>query len=676
MRTRVFAVFFSLILSGISYGQKPGLAKAPSWTSHGSTDYSHTDARLIDDAKDGFMNLVHEVQVNLGARTTYQRTVIRILTAAGVQNSSLVSATYDPSYQRLFFHKISIFRNGKEIDKLDLSKIKTVHQEKELERYVYNGTVKAILFLEDVRKGDVIEYAYSVQGFNPIFNDKFSDEEEVQSGAPIGQILYRVICPRGRDLAVRSFRTNVSPVVTTEGPNKVYQWTFNNVAALREQENLPSWYNPYALVEVSEFRDWAEVNKWASALFPRPHAISAGLKEKIAEIKAVARGDREKEVLEALRFVQDEVRYMGVEMGVNSYKPNDPGKIFAQRFGDCKDKSFLLCTMLWAMGIDASPVLINTDDKQELHRMLPSAVDFDHCTVQVRLGNKVYWFDPTISFQRGGIGDIAFPDYKCGLVLTGGFTGLTDIPLQDRGRVAVREKFVLKDENGPAKMEFSADYTGSFADDMRYELNNNSLSDIQNNILDFYDKYYQGIRVMDSLKVEDDEATGKVTLHGHYTVDKIWEQKDGNRKAYFEPLWINNVLQKPQEHQRTMPFALDYPARYTEEMEIQTPDDWEFEHRPQKVVTPYFSFADSAEHTSRTLHLVYAYEALQDNVPADGTHSFLENYDKVKDDLGYELTSEHASGSGGGNGFELGNGMKAWICLLLLGVIFYFVRRR
>jgi len=680
MRTILFIAFFSLILSSLSYGQKPGLATAPSWASHGSADYELTNSKLIDDARDGYMNLVHEVQVNLGTRTNYQRSVIRILSAAGIQKRSQVSVTYDPAYQRLFFHKICIIRDGKEINKLDISKIKTVHQEKELERYVYNGTVNAVLFLEDVRKGDVIEYAYSVQGFNPIFRDKFSDEEEVQYGVPVGQILYRVICPSGRNLTMRSLRSSVEPVVTTVGPDKVYQWSFSNVAALKEQDQLPSWYDPYPYVEVSEFRDWSEVSKWALSLFPREIALSAGLKEKIAEIKTGAKGDKEKEVVDALRFVQDEVRYMGIEMGVNSYKPNDPNKIFAQRFGDCKDKSFLLCTMLRAMDIEAAPVLINTSDKHELRKVLPSAVDFDHCTVRVRLEGKTYWFDPTISFQRGGIADIAYPNYQCGLVLTDTTTGLTDIPLQASGQVVAKDKFVLKDEYGPAKMEVVTTYSGSFADDIRDELSNNSLSDLQEHFVKFYDDYYRGIKVADSLQVQDEEATGKITIHEFYTVDKLWEQKEGDRKAYFEPLLISSVLQKPHDHERTMPFALTYPARYTEEIEIQTPDDWEFEHKPKEVITPYFTYVNTGNHTDRTVHLTYVYEALKDNVPTEGMSSFLENYDKMKDDLGYELTSsaiDHAPASGSSSkGLDMSNRMKVLLCLILLGVIVYFVRRR
>jgi len=105
MRFIPFVVFFSLILSNLSYGQKPAFAVAPPWAAHGSVNYDLTNSRLIGDARDGYMNLVHEVQVNLSTRTTYQRTVVRILTAAGIQKRSEVSVAYDPSYQHLFFHK-------------------------------------------------------------------------------------------------------------------------------------------------------------------------------------------------------------------------------------------------------------------------------------------------------------------------------------------------------------------------------------------------------------------------------------------------------------------------------------------------------------------------------------------------------------------------------------------
>ncbi|MES1249500.1 MAG: DUF3857 domain-containing transglutaminase family protein, partial [Chitinophaga rupis] len=406
--------YILLFISPVLSAQKPAIADEPSWIS--STDYN--SAKIPGDAEDGYSYLALEKQVNIAAHTVYHKTVIKIITGAGIQNASEVSVSYDPSYQHMVFHNIQIIRDGAVINKLNLAKIKTIQQEKELDRSIYNGTVTAVLFLEDVRKGDRIEYAYSVMGFNPVFRDKYSTELQTQYGAPIGHLLYRIICPADRPLNIKNRLTDRQPDIAQQGKDKVYQWEFKDVAALRSQDALPSWYDPYPSIQVSEYSSWNEVCKWDLPLFTARTPLSGYLKKKIEEIRSASGDDDEKKILAALRFVQDEVRYMGIEMGVNTHKPNDPEKIFAQRFGDCKDKTFLLCTMLHALGIEASPVFINTTDKQEIMNWLPTPLAFDHVTVRVRLGDKYYWFDPTISFQRGGIKDIAYPAYKCGLVLT------------------------------------------------------------------------------------------------------------------------------------------------------------------------------------------------------------------------------------------------------------------
>ncbi|MBN9384372.1 MAG: DUF3857 domain-containing transglutaminase family protein [Chitinophagaceae bacterium] len=676
MRPLIFIFFLTLSIQ--LFGQKSVSAVEPSWITR-TTSNNNPDAKLLSDSKDGYINLVLERQVNLANRTTYRRTVLRMVTEAGIQNASKVSVEYDPSYQHLLWHTIHIIRNGQVINKLDLSKIKILRQETELDRSIYNGTVTAMLLLEDVRKGDLIEYAYSVQGFNPIFKDKYSASLRAQFGAPVGRILYRIICPSGRNLTIKPRLTTAHPVVTEKGADKIYQWEFSNVTALREQGDLPSWYDPYPSVEVSEFASWGEVNKWALPLFVCGHTLSDGLKKKIAQIEADAGVAEDKKVLASLRFVQDEVRYMGIEMGVNSHKPNDPDKIFHQRFGDCKDKSFLLCTMLRAMHIDAAPVLINTAEKQELRDRLSSPVAFDHCTVRVRLGSKIWWFDPTISFQRGGIADIAYPDYKCGLVLTDTTTGLTDIPLQEPGQVVAKEKFFLQDLSGAARMEVVTTYSGSFADNIRDEINNNSLSDMQQSYLDFYNNYYEGMKAADSLRIEDDDSTGKITTHEYYTIDNIWEQEKGAKKASFEALLIYSVLEKPKERVRTMPLELTYPARYREEIEIRVPEDWNFDKMPKEIRSPAFVYTSTVNATERVVNIVYNYETLKDHVSVPEAAAYLDDYERMKDDLGYVLTYNTGgrSPSGGGSqGLGLSDRTKIWVCLILIGVIVYFVRRR
>ncbi len=53
-------------------------------------------------------------------------------------------------------------------------KFKVLQNEKDLSKFIYSGTYDAFLLLEDVRKGDRIEYAYTIKGDNPIFGRKYA----------------------------------------------------------------------------------------------------------------------------------------------------------------------------------------------------------------------------------------------------------------------------------------------------------------------------------------------------------------------------------------------------------------------------------------------------------------------------------------------------------------------
>ncbi len=248
-------------------------------------------------------------------------------------------------------------------------------------------------------------------------------------------------------------------LVHAEAGNTVYEWRRSDCHPVHAQEQLPDWYDPYGFIMVSEFNSWAEVNNWAMLLFPKSIAIGSALSSKIKEINA-AYSTPEQKTTTALHFVQDEIRYMGIEMGVHSHKPANPNQVFNQRFGDCKEKSYLLCVMLNTMGIEASPVLINTTDKKAILNYLPSAFDFDHCTVRVTINNKHYWLDPTISYQRGPLSSISYPDYQCGLVLTDSTTALSPIQLRNNSHEFVQELFTMPADYGPCYLKVITTYNG------------------------------------------------------------------------------------------------------------------------------------------------------------------------------------------------------------------------
>ena len=59
-------------------------------------------------------------------------------------------------------------------------------------------------------------------------------------------------------------------------------------------------------------------------------------------------------------FMQQQIRYVGIEIGIGGWKPHPAEDIFRNRYGDCKDKATLLIAMLDAVGIRATWVLVDT----------------------------------------------------------------------------------------------------------------------------------------------------------------------------------------------------------------------------------------------------------------------------------------------------------------------------
>ena len=673
-----YLVFAVLFFSFSTLAQKkPLLSKEPAWVTVSQSDYTNT--KFDNEAEDGYVDLVYEEQVSVEQQSFYCRRAIKILTEAGIQNNSDVSVDFDPSYQQLFFHSIKVIRGNATLNQLNLSKIKTIQREKELDKYMYDGSLSSVLFLEDLRKGDIIEYSYTIKGFNPIFKGKFAYVFKTNFSVPIYNMFYKVTIPTNRPISIKNNKTDIKPDIKQDGQATSYEWKLSNVKALHREDNLPDWYDPYSSIMISEYKTWKEVSDWAMELFAVPTTISPALQKEIALIRSKSTSPEE-QTLQALRFVQDDIHYMGIEIGSNSHKPNPPDKVFSQRFGDCKDKSYLLCTILQKLGIESSSVLINTDSKKAMFDWLPSPKAFNHVTVRVKLNDSYHWFDPTISYQRGALNDISYPDYQCGLVIAPNTDDLTQINSKEPGMVNVKEAFDIGKVPGDVRFVVTTNYTGSFADNARNDFNTTSRYELLKSYKNYYVDYYQDI-VADSLSYDDNEKTGVFTTTEYYTIHNLWESKDGEKKALFSPYVIDGVVKKPKETRRTMPYALQYPAHYKEEIEVNLPDDWNAEQSSRDLKNEDFELTTNFSYHNRKLSLLYEYESLKDNVTPDETEQFLKDLNEKNDKLSYELSKDDGlvlKSSKESKSSKSSNGLIAaqvLVLLVIIGVAWWRQRR-
>ena len=558
--------------------------------------------------------LLTERQINAAENETFVHTARQMLTPAGVQNRANIAVNYNPSYETLTFHWIRLWRGAQHLERLNPAAIKVVQQEREMDDYILNGEQTAMLVLDDVRVGDIIDCAYSSQGANPVFAGHFSDAIPLETEQPAERWLTRVLWPAGRHLYARPHGWAAQPVAAGKDPIE-YTWDMRQVPALTLEDYLPTWCDPQPWLQLSEFKTWAEVDQWALALFKVASPLSPELTRQIAQWRQLP--GQEQQILAALRFVQEDVRYFGIEIGVSGEKPGDPSVVFGRRFGDCKDKSFLFVSILRALGIPSSPVLVNATYGRAIATWQPSAGLFDHCIAMAVCDGQTWWLDPTMNYQRGPLAAHYLPAYECGLVIAPGTTGLTAIPsLTGQPRTTTTEYFTLRGRNEPADLKVVTLAEGRDAERLRQIFAETKHGDIEKTDTHFYASLYPGIKMTSPVVLEDDEAQNRIQTTETYSWDQAWSQpaKAGKLHCDLYASIITDLLRKPVDLNRKYPLAIRFPQHQFLRMEVTLPQPWPAESFRKDVLDPAFVFRKASRCAGSKLVVEYEYQALADAV--------------------------------------------------------------
>jgi hypothetical protein len=161
------------------------------------------------------------------------------------------------------------------------------------------------------------------------------------------------------------------------------------------------------------------------------------------------------------RFVADEIRYVGLELGVHGLKPYPPEVVLRRRFGDCKDKSLLLVTLLRLADVRAHVVVVRNFSSGRVHLDPMSPSLFDHALVYI--DDLDVFFDPTSKYA--GLGTLPWQVQGVqGVVMHPGQERLVELPTSLPSSNVETLHLVLKDPatpNGPYVVEGELRWTGS-----------------------------------------------------------------------------------------------------------------------------------------------------------------------------------------------------------------------
>ncbi len=648
------AIALAVVAAMPAAGRELQVEPPPAWVNAISVPL---DAQAAPGSSGGVEYLLADRQTRLEAhdRVAYNHYAMRAVTGDGVGDAAHVQVSFDPTYETLTLHSIKVHRGAQVFSRLGAARVKLLQREKDLEARIYDGRKTADVMVEDVRIGDVVEYDYTIRGVNPALSDRQAGSYDLQWRVPLQSMYARLLVAAGRDLRIVPRNTTQQPEVQRRDGWVDYVWRAHDVPAFAQDDDEPGWYNPLAVVQWSEFPDWASVAAWALPLYRVDADQGPELRTQIASI-ARASADPGERLIATLRFVQREVRYLGIEVGVGSFVPRPPRQVMDHRFGDCKDKALLTVWMLRALGIEAQPALVNTRLTRGLDHYEPGSDLFDHVVVHARVDGREYWLDPTRSEQKGALANVSQASFGRALVVDAATSDLASMPAPSASvrRHDVHTVFDATAGRGkPVGMQVTTIYEGESADAMRNELAGQSRDDLQRRYQNFYAGYYPDVTIQKPFVVSDDDAANRLTISEFYVVGDHWKRDENKKRWTFsvDSPEIDSQLHTPGRKVRTGPLALNYPLAVTSVTEIRLHKDWALDIKPVSVEDPAFRYSFDSSAAGPIVKTTERLDMLADQVQADRVAGYVEHVRNVRESLGVSLYMPDvapASSAGGG----------------------------
>lgn len=513
---------------------------------------------------------------------------------------------FNTAFKRLAVHRIAIIRDGKVLDRTASVNARLLAPEGS--KAPGDGVRELQLLVDDVQPGDTLWLTYVLEGRNPAVGDKWFDRFSLDGGAATTLRKLTLLSLPERALAWRQLGDTGAPAVVpttdTAGGLKRTVFELRDTPALENEEGVPSDLVPYRMLEVSEYRDWAEVAAWAAGLFPPVEASPA--------LDALAGGMRKHEgeaarALAALQWVQDEIRSFYLPLAEGARKPDAPDLVIQRGYGEPKDKAYLLASLLQRLGLRATPVLGSWSAPALPAKTLPSPEWLNYVVVKVEIDGQPYFVDPSRTDEKGPIA-LRNPALAgaWGLEASPGASGLVRLPRQSLA-VPGYEYFVkmtVQALDKPATMETRDVYRGYAATWARSRVSGMSRDELQGFVLAAHEKSYPGIAIDGQPKIVE-PGDGSVELVSRFTLAKPEVDGAAFRVPYNSRI-IDGTLGIPDKVVRKYPLALAggrLHARY--HLDLTWPDNALGEAHGAAAELKNGYLHASEEYTWRANHVQY-----------------------------------------------------------------------
>lgn len=540
---------------------------------------------IAKNSGNGSINVHYSQQYDLESRGMHIRNVYRVDSIEEVKMGSNIEFDLDPVRDRLAVHHVCIVRSGSQvIECAKAEEVRFIQPEEARHSLVFDGRYLAIVLMDDVRPGDIIDVSSTTYNVDPILPG--SHFGSILACAPAGVDHFRAslrtmlegMGGEGDEVEVRVFGEELQ-FAEERAPDgrKILVIEDFGQKPRRFSFLAPGWFRQLPSLSWSSMGDWKRVSASVATLW-KENMSGTGTEDSVRQCLAELEiqpgsGSDPAQVDAVIRFVQDDIRYLSLSEGIGSHVPRPPSVVLAKRYGDCKDKSILLALLLRQMGIRAWPALVHTEMRHKAKESLPSPNSFNHAIVCMEWDGETFWIDPTLSSQGGTLRSRVVPPFGCALVVREEGGDLAEIPLPDPSKSAVETVENILLEKDKLSIEIETLAKGSEADMIRMARNQQGRERYVEGLKAFASRIYPNAEFSAPMQWEDDRENNRIRITEHYTADAVPEKSALNRKMEFYPVMPLTISTRMVSLEKgelpASPIALPHPMNLSHEIRFR-----------------------------------------------------------------------------------------------------------
>jgi transglutaminase-like putative cysteine protease len=376
---------------------------------------------------------------------------------------------------------------------------------------------------------------------------------------------------------------------------------------------------------------WKGIGEWYSQLSKDRLVASPEIATKAQEL-AAGKSDFYDKTEAIAEFVQTQVRYFAIEVGIGGYQPHAAADIFRHRYGDCKDKATLVSAMLSTVGIHSALMIVDTE-RGVIDPESPSLVGNHaiaaievpegyssprlHSVVTAKSGRRYLIFDPT--WEKTPFGQLEHGlQGSYGILMEGSDSQIIQLPVLDPVLNTVRRTATFHlASDGVLKGTVTEKRFGDLSESRR-EVYSTGDAKQQMEFLDHaLDRDFTTFTASD-IKVENVDSLNKdFTLSYSLSADRY--AKTMGSLLMVRPRVLGSLVMNTDHKQRTVPINLGETMQATDEYSIELPEGYVVDEMPDpvKLDMGFAAYQSGFEVKGDMLHYTRTFTVRQVTLPAD-----------------------------------------------------------